>query len=116
MKLTVACFSRAATFVDDQNRGAIFEDHLLSALVPHIHCDCFKYFKDLIFIDNNLPAKQQKLSHSKICIHTVFNPPSLLKPSYVLLLSYINEVNVVLYITIVFLLTKHKSRRINYFS
>ena len=39
-------------------RGFIFEDHLLSTLELHMHCDCFKNFEDLIFTDNKLPTKQ----------------------------------------------------------
>ena len=34
-----------------------------------MHCD---YFEDLFFVDDKLPAKQQKLRPSKICMYTVF--------------------------------------------
>ena len=34
--------------------GFIFKDHLLSTLVLHMHCYCFKNFEDLIFMDDKL--------------------------------------------------------------
>ena len=31
----------------------------------HMHCDCFKNFKDLIFVDDKLPAKTAKIMSLK---------------------------------------------------
>ena len=42
--------------------GFIFEDHLLSAFVFHMHCDSFK---NLIFVDDKLPAKTAKITSLK---------------------------------------------------
>ena len=39
----------------------VFKDHLLSTLELHMHCDCFKKFEDLIFVDDKLPAKTAKI-------------------------------------------------------
>ena len=47
----------------------IFKGHLISTLELHIHGDCLKNFKDLIFVDDKL--KQQKLYPSRICMYTV---------------------------------------------
>ena len=38
----------------------IFKDHLLSTLGLHMHCDCFKNFEDLIFMDEKLLTKAAK--------------------------------------------------------
>ena len=62
-------FLRDVIFVDDQNPGFlrfIFEDHLSSTLKLHImHCDCFKNFKDSVFVDYKLPAKKAKIKSLK---------------------------------------------------
>ena len=56
-------FLRDVIFVDDQNPGF---DHLSSTLKLHImHCDCFKNFKDSIFVDYKLPAKKAKIKSLK---------------------------------------------------
>ena len=62
--------------------GAIFKDHLLSALVLHIHFDSFKKFKDLIFVDDKLPAKTAKLCPWKICMHITVFDFLLVQPRY----------------------------------
>ena len=57
--------------VDDRNPGFsrfYFQDHLLSTLVLHMHCDCFE---NLIFVDDKLPAKTAKiisLAGKLVCI------------------------------------------------
>ena len=49
----------------------IFDNHLLSTLELHMHLNCFK---DLIFVDDKLPAKKRKLRASKmICTYTIFS-------------------------------------------
>ena len=52
--------------------GFIFENHLLSTLELHMHCECFE---DLIFVDDKLPAKKAKITslENLICTHTVFS-------------------------------------------
>ena len=58
--------------------GFIFKDYLLLSalgLVLHniMHCDWFKFFESLIFVDDKLPAKTAMLHPLKICTHTVIN-------------------------------------------
>ena len=48
--------------MDAQNPGFLqFYFRGSSALVLHMHCDCFKKFKDLIFVDK-LSARKAKTS------------------------------------------------------
>ena len=35
---------------------------MLSTLELHMHCDCFKKFEDLIYVDDKLPAKTAKIT------------------------------------------------------
>ena len=45
--------------------GFIFEDHL-STLEFYMHCDCFKNFKDLIFVDDKLLVKTVKITRKNL--------------------------------------------------
>ena len=65
-------FSRGVFFVDYRNLGFSWFYFRLSTLVLHIHCDCFKKFEDLIFVDDKLPAKTAKItSLENLCIYDI---------------------------------------------
>ena len=53
-------FSRDVIFADDRNPAVFLENHL-STLELHMHCDRFKNFEDLIFMDDKLSAKTAKI-------------------------------------------------------
>ena len=60
--------------------GFIFEDHLLSILEFHLHCDCL--FENLIFVDDKLPMKTAKIMSLENLYaygnYYTFNVPSVL--------------------------------------
>ena len=63
-------FLRNAIFANDQSLWFYFQGSLilLSALVIHMDCMCFK---DLIFVDDKLPVKTAKLYTSLVRIRYV---------------------------------------------
>ena len=50
--------------MDDPNPGvfAVFLENHLSTLELHMHCDRFKNFEDLIFVDDKLSVKTAKIT------------------------------------------------------
>ena len=65
-------FSRDVIFADEQNPGFLqFFRELFIKLIStlHMHCDRFKNFEDLIFVDDKLSAIQRKLRPLKICMY-----------------------------------------------
>ena len=58
-------FLRDIIFADNQIQWFIFEDHLLSTLVLHIHCKYLKNFEDIIFMEDKLLVKTVKIMSFK---------------------------------------------------